>query len=423
MFWEWRGKTKKRRVFMYYDNVRKTNVRLRVGEIPSNILTDTDADAFCRLKEGEIESAKLRIQRRLAWKARYYDFEKLLGIHIEVRKRETPNNWKNDLYYLEQYVFNFFLNQNSHSNINDWYLHFEEFKDWLDSVATAKGGSTLSYSTKNQCIKSLNAFLKVMKRKNYVERLDQCPQFARHLEKQKDADAVISESEKQIIYTALHDRSDLAASFFKVLVATGLRINEGLGLSLDNLFKGTVNNKSLDAQLKKEGIEYFGYLILESQPINGVVLRNKDGIVERKPLKSKKAISSQNSRTIPILSKECFNILAELWLQQKEKLNKRVYGIDPKNYLLFEGLNKFTFGNHLRSVCRDQKIGPYTPHCCRHTFATEFTGKVLGNLFLCSLVLGHADISTTRKYIHLWEQIQKDLKSEEQLREGISLIE
>ncbi|MDR3606150.1 MAG: site-specific integrase [Oligoflexia bacterium] len=186
---------------------------------------------------------------------------------------------------------------------------------------------------------------------------------------------------------------------------------------------GGANNKSLDAQLKKEGIEYFGYLLLESQPINGVELRNKDGIVERKPLKGKRVISSQNSRTIPILDKECFNILAELWLQKKELLNKRVYGTDPKNYLLFEGLNKFTFGNLLRSVCRRHKIGPYTPHCCRHTFATEFTGMVMGNIFLCQLVLGHADTSTTRKYIHLWEQVQKDLKSEAQLREGISLIE
>lgn len=184
---------------------------------------------------------------------------------------------------------------------------------------------------------------------------------------------MISESEKQVMYTGLQDQSKLAAYFFRVLVDTGLRISEGLGLSLDDLFKGDVPSKSLDAQLKKEGIDYFGYPILESQPKSGMLLRDADGIVERKPLKGKKVISSQNSRTIPILSKDTFNILAELWLAQKERLDKKVYGSDPKNYLLFDGLNRNT--------------------------------------------------ATTRKYIHLWAQIQKDLKSEAQLRVGISLIE
>jgi integrase len=164
-------------------------------------------------------------------------------------------------------------------------------------------------------------------------------------------------------------------------------------------------------------------LVLESQPKSGSVLRDEHGVVGRKPLKGKKVISSQNSRTIPILDKETFNMLAELWIIQKERLNKKVHGSDPKNYLLFDGLTKNTFGNYMRSVCSRHKIRPYTPHCCRHTFATEFTGMIMGNIFLCQLVLGHADTSTTRKYIHLWEQIQKDLKSADQLREGISLIE
>jgi hypothetical protein len=278
---------------MYYDTVRKLNIRVRVGEVPSTIITDQDADEFCRMKEGEIESTKVRIQRRLAWKSRYYDFEKLLETHIEVRKRESPNNWKNDIYYLEQYVFNFFLNGNNYSNINDWYIHFEPFKEWLETIDAAKGSQKLSYSTKNQCIKALNAFLKVMKRKNKIERLDQCPQFPRHLEKQKDAESVISAPEKELIYASLHDQSKLAAYFFKVLCNTGLRINEGLGLSLDDLFKGDVGNKALDAQLKKEGIQYHGYIVLESQPKSTMVLRDIHGIVERKPLKGKRVISSQ----------------------------------------------------------------------------------------------------------------------------------
>jgi integrase len=207
------------------------------------------------------------------------------------------------------------------------------------------------------------------------------------------------------------------------LTATGLRINEGLGLSLDDLFKGEINNTNLNTQLKKKGIQYFGYLVLESQPKSGVALRNAAGIVERKPLKGKKTISSKYTRTIPIQNKDTFNTLATLWLEQKQKLDLKIHGSDPKNFLLFDGLNKNIFGSLLRSICNQYKIGPYKPHCCRHTFATEFTGKVMGNIFLCQLILGHADTSTTRKYIHLWEQIQKDLKSEAQLKEGILLVD
>lgn len=423
MFWEWRGKNKKRRVFMYYDAVHKKNVRLRVGEIPSNILTDADADNFCKIKEGEIDSARLRIERRLAWKSRYYNFDSLLDTFKSVRLMESPNNWQNDIYYLEQYVFDFFLNHNSYSNINDWYLHYEDFKNWLNTTKTARGNNHLAYSTKNQIIKSMNAFLKILKRRNLIERHEQCFQFARHLEKTKDVEAVISESDKDIIFATLLETSKVSAYFFKVLTDTGLRINEGLGLSLDDLVQGQVNNKSLNKQLEKEGIEYFGYLNLQSQPKSRMELRGVDGIVARKPLKGKKTISSQNSRTIPIFRKETFNMLAELWITQKANFDKKLYGSDPKNYLLFDGLNKNIFGNHLREACQRNKIRPYTPHCCRHTFATEFTGMVMGNIFLCSLVLGHADTSTTRKYIHLWEQIQKDLKSEAQLKDGISLIE
>lgn len=202
-----------------------------------------------------------------------------------------------------------------------------------------------------------------------------------------------------------------------------MRINEGLGLSLDDLVQGKINNKSLNKQLEKEGIEYFGYLNLQSQPKNRMAFRGADDIVERKPLKGEKLISAQNSRAILLFRKETFNMLAELWITQKSNFDKRLYGSDPKNYLLFDGLNKNIFGNHLREACRRNKIRSYTPHCCRHTFSTEFTGMVMGNIFLCSLVLGHADTSTIRKYIHLWEQIQKDLKSEAQLQEGISLID
>lgn len=422
MYWQWRGKNSKRRVFMYYDSTLKKNVRLRVGEIPPNIGSDDEADAFCRQKESEIEATKIRIIRRLKWKSRYHNFENLMEVFKNERLKESPNNWKNDIYYMEHYVLNFFINQSTFSNMNDWYIHFEDFKSWLDKVRTAKGNSELAYSTKNQCIKALNAFLKIMHRKNKIDRVTRCTQFARHLENSKSVEEVIQESDTVKIYNELKSINALAADLFFVLVHTGLRINEGLGLCLDNLVQGNVENKAFHEQLIRHGVDYVGYISLESQPVNATNIRDEYGFVQRKALKGRRRIDPKNNRIIPLINKEVFNKLAKLYFGQRELYQQKKFGENPKDYLLFDGLNKQKFGNYLGQACRNLKIRHYTPHSCRHTFATQFTGLTFGNVFLCQMVLGHRDLNTSRKYIHIWEQIHKNSKSAQQLKTGIQLI-
>lgn len=423
MYWQWRGKNIKRRVFMFYDSKLKKNIRLKVSEIPASVVTDSDANTFCRQKESEIEASKVRILRRLKWKSRFHNFEDLIAIFKNERLKESPNNWKNDIYFMEHYVLNFFINQNNFSNLNDWYHHFEDFRTWLEKVKTVKGNATLAYSTKNQCIKALNAFLKVMHRKNKIERITNCQQFARHLENTKNAEEVISEGDTSKIYNELKTINSLAAELFFVLIYTGLRINEGLGLCLDNLVQGEVENKTFHEQLIRHGINYVGYISLESQPINSTILRDKDMLVPRKALKGRKKIEPKSNRIIPLINKEVFNTLGTLYFHQRELFKQKKFGDNPKDYLLFDGLNKQRFGNYLKQACKNLKIRHYTPHSCRHTFATQFTGMTFGNVFLCQLVLGHRDLSTSRKYIHIWEQIHKNCKSAQQLKTGIQLIE
>lgn len=422
MYWQWRGKNSKRRVFMYYDSTLKKNVRLRVSEIPPGIITDDDADAFCRQKESEIEASKIRILRRLKWKSRYHNFENLMDVFKNERVKESPNNWKNDIYYMEHYVLNFFINQHTYSNMNDWYIHFEDFKSWLDKVKTIKGNGHLAYSTKNQCIKALNAFLKIMQRKNKIDRVTKCAQFARHLENSKSVEEVISDSDILRIFSELKTINESSAALFYILVNTGLRINEGLGLSLDSLVQGEIENKAFHAQLKNHGIDYVGYISLESQPVNLIQLRDQSGKVPRKALKGRRKIDPKNNRIIPIVNKDVFNTLVKRYFTQRDLYLKKKFGEDPKDYLLFDGLNKQRFGNHLGQACRNLRIRHYTPHSCRHTFATQFTGLTFGNVFLCQMVLGHRDLSTSRKYIHIWEQIQKESKAAQQLKTGIELI-
>lgn len=407
---------------MYYDSMLKKNIRLRVGEIPPNISSDDEADTFCRQKESEIEASKIRILRRLKWKSRYHNFETLMEIFKNERLQESPNNWKNDIYYMEHYVLNFFINQNTFSNMNDWYYHFEDFKSWLDKVKTVKGNSTLAYSTKNQCIKALNAFLKIMNRKNKVDRVTKCSQFARHLENAKTVDEVIHELDVPRIFSELESIDETSAALFYVLVNTGLRISEGLGLSLDSLVQGEIENKAFHQQLLNHGINYVGYLSLESQPLSSIHIRNQNGNVPRKALKGRRTIDPKNNRIIPLINKEVYNTLVKQYFTQRDLYLKKKFGDNPKDYLLFDGLNKQRFGVHLKKACQNLKIRHFTPHSCRHTFATQFTGRTFGNVFLCQMVLGHRDLNTSRKYIHIWEQIHKDSKSAQQLKTGIELL-
>jgi integrase len=59
----------------------------------------------------------------------------------------------------------------------------------------------------------------------------------------------------------------------------------------------------------------------------------------------------------------------------------------------------------------------FTPHDCRHTFCTRFAGLTLGDVFFCQLVLGHKDLETTRAYLHLHEEIQRDVETQTAIEE------
>lgn len=140
----------------------------------------------------------------------------------------------------------------------------------------------------------------------------------------------------------------IAANMFLVALNTGLRLNELIGLSLADFYPGEPVYKPLTMALQNLGMKALGYIILESQPADPVSIRTDSGIVKRKPLKGKKRISDSENRTIPILDKQTFNTLARLWNTQRDLLEKKQYGSDPKDYLLFQGLNKNVYSNALK---------------------------------------------------------------------------
>jgi hypothetical protein len=165
MRWEWRKDRlgKQYRSFLYYDAKLKKNVRLRKTEIPSDIVTDEQANAFCSLKSAEHETARLRIQRKLEWRTKFYDFNELMGIFTVEIKKMAPNSWENNIYFLEQYALPFFLQNKQCNNLNNWHIYYDEFRDWLETARTVKGDRPLAYSTKNHVISALNTFMVIMK--------------------------------------------------------------------------------------------------------------------------------------------------------------------------------------------------------------------------------------------------------------------
>ncbi|MBK8202848.1 MAG: hypothetical protein IPK68_11180 [Bdellovibrionales bacterium] len=334
MYWEKRQNTKGEHyyTFAYFDNKVGKNIRLKKSAIPSDITTDLAAEKFCRLKEAEHESIKMRILKKLEWKSKFYDFNELSEIFKVEMQKKSPNNWQNSCYYLEQYVLPFFLSQKQSNNINNWNLFYQEFIDWLLIVKPLKGSSaTISYSTRNHIITTLNNFIAIMKQKNKIERVDKCQKFPKHLVPMRDIDDVYSEQEILEISARLSGVTAGLADLFHVLINTGLRISECLALSADDFYVGEPEHETLKNALVKHDIKILGYLSIESQLGDKGKVRDASGKVIRKPLKGRKRIKSGEGRIIPIFDRDIFNILAKRYNAQIEYLNAGICGADSKN--------------------------------------------------------------------------------------------
>lgn len=414
--------------FIYFDSKLGKNVRLRRHEVPSDILTDAQADAFCRLRESEHEAAKLRIQRKLEWQSKFYKFDELLDLFKTDSKLRAPNSWVQSLYYLEHYAFDFFLNVKQSNNLNNWPMYFEELRDWLLTVQTSRTTKTgvLAYSSRNHVVRALNTFIDVMIRKGKMAPgAPKCRGFDSSLMNKRTIDDVLTQEEVVFIHGRLKelDESLLAADLFLVSVNTGLRLGEGLGLSLADVFQGEPSDNTFVNSMKKNSLSCAGFISLGSQLFDAHNPRGEDGLVQRKPLKGRKRIGDDFGRVVPLLEKEVFNAIARRFNEQNRCFKHRLYGDRQADYLLFNGLNKNGYTNLLRKAYEGSAYRYKSPHCARHTFATRFAGLTCGDFFLCKAVLGHRDIETTMDYVHIFAALNKAARSKEQVEDGMMLIE
>lgn len=420
--------------FVIYDYVKGTNVRLKKKDIENRfgkqIITEEEAIQVDKLLKAEHESAKLRYQKKLEWMEKYYSFKALLDQYTEKQKKRAPRGWKNSVHYLKYYVLPFFLEVCENNNITSWYLEYGRFITWLESEAklVRDKNKLISYSSKNHSIKALNTFMRHLYQDRIIERLHVCECFDESLLNERTVDDVIQPHEAEIVFKTLMGMGHVTeAEFFWMLYWTGMRFNEGLGISLNDIYKGNIPKASFENLLIRNGIHYykdapeeghiefhyFGYFTLMSQPDNGSrnIVRDSNGVINRKPLKMKKAINEKNARVIPIIDKRLWKILtqrarkASLALQNKSNLSPH-----KADYLLFPGISKTTSTNRLKAAYEKANLNYRSWHCCRHTRGT-YLHSIREDSALGKRWLGHVSDRVYEKCIHTHEALMREISS------------
>lgn len=406
--------------FIYYDRELKKPVRLKKEEIHKRfgkVITNLEeAKKLAKELEKEMESEKNKYLSRLDWQTKNYEMTKLLAIYEEAQKKRAPNSWKNNIHYLKFYVLPFFMNEKQCDSLSKWPEYYGNFIQWLEEEATLLKNpkKLISYGSKNHAIKALNTFMGHLFRSRVIEKHILCESFHSKFLNEKGAEELISNEEMEAVYNELNLQSNhLEAVFFRFLYFTGLRFNEGLGICPGDIYDDRIQKKSLEGQLANANIEYHGYILLSSQPSHETRgLRNKDGHVIRKPLKGRFKINDKNSRTIVITDLTLWNELVELNNKAIEKRDNGLFGDQIGDYPIFEGIDKTTSSKKLKKAFAARNLKPRTWHSCRHTRATMLIGET-GNNLLAKLWLGHSSDRILNRYVHIYEEIVRKLKRQE----------
>jgi integrase len=314
----------------------------------------------------------------------------------------------------EKYALHFFLNVKKANNVNNWHMFYPEFRDWLESEVKSSKGKQLSYSYMNHTILSVNNFMTFLSEYNLIDK--DCAKkmgfFGSELIGHKNFDSVIEEAEYRLILPRIRKEHEDSADFFMLLYATGMRINEAKGLPFCSIYNGKITGL-LQSELEEKKLEYVGYLILESQAESRFKLRDETGHIARVALKGRKKIEEKNSRIIPVFDKDVWNMLVKRYLTQQALYEKKEFGTDKNNYILFDGLATSSFTKHMVKAYEVTAHPPKSAHDCRHSFCTLFVGKTR-SLLMARTILGHKS-SSFERYLHIYEQMTRTEKQGSQI--------
>lgn len=343
------------------------------------------------------------ILKKIQSKTKYPAFEKLIEKFMIAQKREAKNSWESSELYLTRFVLNFYLVQKGIYDVNEWYLYFEDFRDYLENRATVMGKKDLiAYSTKNNCIRTLNKFLSVMQRNHVLKSASplKCRPFPKENLTTRGYEDIFKPDE----YLNLKNKLDKSREFFIILFNTGMRFNELYSLSIDDVRDQEDIPEHLKERFDNYKVHIWGFISLESQ-IDGKVrsaarfkaAKNKDYVYKRKPLKSCKKIDAKNRRIIPIFDKETWEIIVKNYNNVCETYKE---GTNPKDYFLLDVDP---------SVLRREFI-KFTKkgfHACRHTYITNLVGRYR-DMAITRLITGHKS-DAFEAYVHIYEQYAEQI--------------
>lgn len=414
--------------FWSYDPNKRRYDRVPVSELPANGIdfkTDDDAQAYCDLKSAEEDAVMLRIKKRLEWQQRYNNFPKLIEDFTAAQRVKAPNSWETDIFHLERYILPFFLTERKCNNIQNWPLYYNEFRQWVSETKPFKWNKDrLAVNTQNRIIKAMNRFIEWNSQRLGVLLL-KCPVFDRDLQNKVTAKDVPDEDEIQIIQSLLKEIRYESYQLYTVIVRTGLRLNEALGLCtgfvIDGQLDGAKSKKIHNALIKYGLKDYFGYICLESQPalepcraVQPFTDRFKQkwsvGSVPRKPLKCRKKIDPAFFRHIPIFDKTAWNEIVDLFESKEVEFKAKKYGDDERDYLLFDGITASMFYRDLQKAYEIARMRFKSPHKLRHAYLTWFYDVTNDDDFLSEAVGGHRDKRSRENYSHIAEQIGRERK-------------
>lgn len=167
----------------------------------------------------------------------------------------------------------------------------------------------------------------------------------------------INPADVRKLFSVIDDIRDRA--FFLLLLRTGMRIGEALGLRINDL------------DIPDRKIRLFEG---EKNSMGRVVYLSDDALFAIK-----------------------------LWLRQRTKNKEYVfYGWGDRSLCYSTGRNRFV--KYLKKAGLEQK--GYTAHCLRHTFASELLNAGM-RLECLQPLLGHQDIEVTRRYARLTDKTRE----------------
>jgi integrase len=243
------------------------------------------------------------------------------------------------------------------------------------------GNSKLSISSINKVIGDLNGYLNHLYKKRYIKDVPpQCEYLAGAENGYRKGEDVVEDYEYELIKNQFkkaievkeHQKSkvrfDLKENLDKEIIRlketlslyilcrhSGMRISEALGVGFGDFYPTPLEDENPNKIIRKHDLSTLSYIILESQ------LGEYDEDTERwkrEPLKTKKSISLDNTRTIPIFSnqKECDELLRKMFFEARDFYNisnLEELRANKGQYLFFRNINRNIASHYLKQMYQE----------------------------------------------------------------------